>query len=540
MQRRPTSRRGRSHFRTALVTLAACLAFGPALAACGGGGASDKLSAGDAELAADLGRIPQDPFHFARAQGAEDAAAPLLDRKRREEAAAAAIEMFFSPWTRNEAGVKLYDALWGYYWLKPERGYMENLRPYSSERWRALAANADILNYPSRALPAITVERADLRLMPTDTPYFFEPSRPGQGYPFDYYQNSSLPLGTPVLVTHVSLDGAWLLVESPSAGGWVKPEAVALVRPEFMVAWKSLPMGTILRENTPLRPLPAGAPPKKAAAKAKSAQAKPAKTKPDGQKAAPQAEPDLLAPLPQNSPLPARPGFASIGAVLPLESSAKASVGAYPEAPPKAYPEASIDPSAHGITALYPVKGADGYALAQRAALPPEHAAFWPLELTKENMAALMAQMMGQPYGWGGYGGNRDCSSTLRDLFLSFGVWLPRNSRAQAALGDGLDLSKLGAAQKEEAVLREGRPFLSLVGLPGHIMLYLGEYEGRAAVFHNMWGLRTNAGGGQQGRAIIGKAVITSLSPGAERGDLASPESLLGNVNRLSFPLGSE
>lgn len=480
------------------------LALSLALAGCAQQRANVSLSASDAELAADLAEIPQDPFYFARLNGAEAAVAPLLSPETREGLASRAIQTFFSPWGLKKASSKPFDALWGYYWLNPERGYMENLRPYSPERWAALARNADILNYPSRALPAITVDRADLRLMPTSSPYFFEPARPGQGYPFDYYQNSSLPLGTPVLITHVSQDGAWALVESPSAGGWVERERLALVDAAFMIAWKSRPMGAVLRENTPFRPL--GAPPQASAAPIEN-------------------DAEFLALLPQNAAMPSAPRFASIGTVLPLEE----------------FP-AAFGKSGNDATLLYyPIKGEDGYARMEKALLPNTDIAAWPLELTKENMAMLMAQMIGQPYGWGGYGGNRDCSSTLRDLYLSFGAWLPRNSRAQAGTGEGLSLAKLTAEEKEETILREGLPFLSLVGLPGHIMLYLGEYQGRAVVFHNMWGLRTVVPGSDaQGRAIIGKAVITSLSPGRERGDLALPNSLLDNVNRLSFPLGRE
>lgn len=481
-----------------MILFALFFAILSATGGCTAGGSNVKLPASDAELAADLAEIPQDPFYFASLNGEEDASAPLLSAERREAMAARAIETFFSPWGLGRPLSKPFEALWGYYWLKPERGYMENLRPYSPERWAALSRNADILNYPSRALPAITVDRADLRLMPTNSPYFFEPARPGQGYPFDYYQNSSLALGTPLLITHVSLDGAWALVESPSAGGWVERERLALVDAEFMVAWKSRPMAAVLHERAPLAPAPAPAPEPKAISD----------------------DAEFLSPLPQDAPLPGAPRFADIGTVLPM---------------------GRFDGVGNEAFLHYPVKDENGYARMEKAALPKEAVAAWPLTLSKENMAALMARMLGQPYGWGGYGGNRDCSSTLRDLYLAFGAWLPRNSRAQAGLGQGIDVSGLSPREKEEAILRDGLPFLSLVGQPGHIMLYLGEYRGRAVIFHNVWGLRTKQPGtDEQGRAIIGKAVITSLTPGRERGDLARPNSLLDGINRLSFPLGQK
>lgn len=476
-----------------------------ALWGCGAASPDSKATGSlPVEPAADLYNIPQNPFYFARQNGEEAATLPLLSAQQQEETAARAIERFFSPWGLSYASSKLSDAMWGYYALKPERGFMENMRPYSQERWNELASKADVQNYPNRVLPAITVAHSDLRLMPTASPYFFEPSRPGQGYPFDYYQNSSLPLGTPVLITHISTDGAWALIESPSAGGWVDMNRLALVNNEFIIGWKSRPMGTILRENSPLR------------------ERRNTNTAANSQPQNNTSGNKLSTRLPLENSLPPVPVFVSIGTVLPLER----------------FPKSSDSLDETTTTLYYPVKGEDGYAKLKKGTLAKEAVAAWPLPLTKENMASLMAQMMSQPYGWGGYGGNRDCSSTLRDLFLAFGAWLPRNSQAQAKLGNGLDLSKMSAQEKEDTVLQQGKAFLSLVGLPGHIMLYIGEYEGRPIVFHNMWGLRTKERGSDiEGRAIVGKAVITTLTPGRERRDISRPNSLLDTVNRLSFPL---
>ncbi len=61
-------------------------------------------------------------------------------------------------------------------------------------------------------------------------------------------------------------------------------------------------------------------------------------------------------------------------------------------------------------------------------------------------------------------------------------------------------------------------------------MLYLGVFEGSPVAFHTIWGLKTeSADESNSGRYLIGKSVITSLSPGRElselsrcRGDLLS------------------
>jgi cell wall-associated NlpC family hydrolase len=147
--------------------------------------------------------------------------------------------------------------------------------------------------------------------------------------------------------------------------------------------------------------------------------------------------------------------------------------------------------------------------------------------------------MIGQPYGWGGYGGNRDCSALLRDLFLPFGLWLPRNSAAQAKYGRVTSLAGLTPEAKEQTLLRQGQAFLSLVSMPGHIALYLGNYKGRALIFHSLWGLRMTSrpaifGAQRSGRALVGKAVVTTTTPGAEKENIATPHSLLDLMTSMN------
>ena len=40
-------------------------------------------------------------------------------------------------------------------------------------------------------------------------------------------------------------------------------------------------------------------------------------------------------------------------------------------------------------------------------------------------------------------------------------------------------------------ILEQGMPFLTLIWMKGHIMLYIGNEHGRALVFHEFWGIKT-------------------------------------------------
>lgn len=151
-----------------------------------------------------------------------------------------------------------------------------------------------------------------------------------------------------------------------------------------------------------------------------------------------------------------------------------------------------------------------------------------PLPFTYVNAVKIANELIDEPYGWGGLYGNRDCSSMTRDFFAPFGIWLPRHSEDQAKkIGSFIDLENLDPEQKEKIILEQGIPYLSLLWRKGHVMLYIGEKDKRALIFHNVWGLKTADFCGREGRKIIGKAVITTLCPGAELPCLDPQEGLL-------------
>jgi cell wall-associated NlpC family hydrolase len=191
------------------------------------------------------------------------------------------------------------------------------------------------------------------------------------------------------------------------------------------------------------------------------------------------------------------------------------------------------------LTLLAPALNAQGKAELKRCAIPqdkPEAVVLAPLPLTPMNVAAEASRMMGQPYGWGGMYENRDCSASVRDLFALFGIWLPRNSGAQAKTGRVIALKDLDPAVKERIIIEKGVPFASLLGLKGHIVLYLGAFQGRAVVFQNIWGVRTLDENKREGRLILGRTVITTLEPGKEREEVRrSGRTLLLGVHSLTL-----
>lgn len=175
-------------------------------------------------------------------------------------------------------------------------------------------------------------------------------------------------------------------------------------------------------------------------------------------------------------------------------------------------------------------------AIIKHGLVSPEVITLKPLPLTYSNAVTIANELIDEPYGWGGLYGNRDCSAMTRDFFAPFGIWLPRHSEDQVKkAGTFFDLQNLEPEQKEKFILEKGVPYLSLLWRKGHVMLYIGEQNGRALIFHNVWGLKTIDFDGMEGRKIIGKSVITTLYPGAEIYCLDPGGLLLKNISAMTI-----
>ncbi|MDH3997401.1 MAG: SH3 domain-containing protein [Desulfuromonadales bacterium] len=430
---------------------------------------------------ADLQRLPQSASYYLNPT---DADKPLTLRPNQNERAQQFRQKFFAPWQimtadgqPDDAPVGNIDTLfWAVEWLDKGELYGANLRRHPRPWIEALIAATDQDNYPSLNRRAITVRRANLRALPTATPCFRDPYRAGEGYPFDYLQNSVLEPGVPLRITHQTPDGSWLLVETALVSGWVTPFELAYVDETFAASWQGQPLMAFTREQVAL-------------------------TDDAGQFR----------------------GYAHIGTLLPLGGQ----------------PGALGDQTE--VALWFAVADSQRRAVIKNVRIAHDAAALFPLAMTPRQIALLGDHLLGEVYGWGGIAGGRDCSATLRDLFTPFGLWLPRNSSKQIKLGAQTDLSGLSLLEKQALLAQQGIPFASLLGMKGHILLYLGQYQGEAVALHTLWGLKTADLLHGVGRKLVGGTVITSLQPGAELLNLSQPEgNLLYRIDHISSLLTLE
>ncbi|ARD86128.1 hypothetical protein A3306_02600 [Rickettsia bellii] len=103
-----------------------------------------------------------------------------------------------------------------------------------------------------------------------------------------------------------------------------------------------------------------------------------------------------------------------------------------------------------------------------------------PLDFTRHNMANLMSSLIGRPYGWGNMYFYNDCSAELKNLFTPFGIWLPRNSGAQAEFIKenfyAVDMSAATSLERLSYLMKNGKPFLTIIHIEGYVFLYIGNY----------------------------------------------------------------
>jgi hypothetical protein len=134
---------------------------------------------------------------------------------------------------------------------------------------------------------------------------------------------------------------------------------------------------------------------------------------------------------------------------------------------------------------------------------------------TPENILIVAFSMMGRRYGWGGMWGYWDCSAFVRDVFSVFGFNLPRNSTSQAKVGVPLGRFEAKTPIDEKLkIIDNASPAVTLLRLPGHVMIYLGEYEGRYYVIHDSWAYRSRASLWRSELVGIGRVVVSELNLG--------------------------
>lgn len=364
---------------------------------------------------------------------------PYFDKSIQEKLNNEFDERYFKPWHKDRFEASLKDVTWQFKY-KNDKVYGDNNRLISKEWFEKQIDNSNFEKYNTFLRKAITVRNTNLRVFPTNSKIFYNPKIAGEGFPFDYNQNSGIKINSPILISHFSKDRAWVYVLSSFAKGWIEINNIAYVNDKIINFFENQNYYIAIKDNFPIY--------KKGI---------------------------FLE-------------YIKLGTLFPIKNNKAITVGRY----------------------------ANNQGYIRVVEIPNIYIAKKPIEFNNTNISNIINELLSEPYGWGEALNHRDCSALTKDYFAPFGINLKRNSYGQTLDYKYHDLSKFSNEKKKEFILKNAIPFLSLAYMKGHIMVYIGQKNNEPLFFHNVWGVKTKDFFGNDGRKVVGKAVITTLNMGEE------------------------
>ncbi|MDD2702884.1 MAG: SH3 domain-containing protein [Candidatus Omnitrophica bacterium] len=294
---------------------------------------------------------------------------------------------------------------------------------------------------------------------------------------FDQVQNSSLDAGTPMAVLHETMDGMWCYGITPASSGWVRKEQIVFCSLEDMRVFTGKKDFYVVT--------------------------------------GPKADIFLDPACTQYF------DTVRMGAKFPVWPGTDGAAG-------------SSMRGEETVCIEFPFSGGTGAFYVRQAYVRREgvHKGF--LRYTPRTVIEQAFKMLNAPYGWGGVNGEQDCSAFLQEVFAVVGISLPRNSGAQGQTGHlSADFSTgKSTVETKYSFLREnGIPGVSILQLKGHVLLYLGEMNGRLYAIHDTSGYREKFLFGERVRRVM-KVVVSDLylGEGGSRGSLLDRLLRITNV----------
>lgn len=160
---------------------------------------------------------------------------------------------YFSAWKSNTAHADLYDIKWPFRNYTIFNSYGANLKPLHLSWFYHQYANANFPDFGSVDKFAITLKYSSLHNFPTRDPVFYKPTLAGEGFPFDYNQNSGIDADKPVFVSFYSRDGAWAYVFSSFASGWINADNIAFISTQDIKKYQNSKFVHILQDSYPIK-----------------------------------------------------------------------------------------------------------------------------------------------------------------------------------------------------------------------------------------------------------------------------------------------
>lgn len=176
-----------------------------------------------------------------------------------------------------------------------------------------------------------------------------------------------------------------------------------------------------------------------------------------------------------------------------------------------------VSKNSAGYTVNFPTANDNNLELVQITLPVSEDVSAGFLDFTVDNVLIQAFKFLGEPYGWGGMNNARDCSAFVLDVYRSFGIIFPRNSYQQEKMKGYISFSGKSRAERIKILdsLKPGTPLY----MPGHAMLYLGKWQDRHYIIHDVTSIYLKDSDGKLTPVRLNQVSVTPLDVWNSKGN---------------------
>ena len=156
---------------------------------------------------------------------------------------------YFSMWNKTKPRENLESIKWPFNSYRLGKSYGENFQLLKKDFFDEMLNNSNFKKYATLNLRAITLQETNIRAFPTTKPLLMNPKKAGEGFPFDYMQNSTVHANKPILLSHYSKDKEWAYVFTSFTSGWIKASSLVIIDKIYTDTWQKAKQIRIIKEN---------------------------------------------------------------------------------------------------------------------------------------------------------------------------------------------------------------------------------------------------------------------------------------------------
>ncbi len=188
----------------------------------------------------DLENIPQDVSYYSKNISTPESFYEI--QKEYEKS-------YFNIWNINESNESLESIKWPFASYCLGKSYGENLQLLDKKFFDEMLSNSNFNSYSTINKKAVTLKETNIRAFPTIKPLLMDPTLAGEGFPFDYLQNSTIHANKPIFLSHYSEDKEWAYVFSSFTSGWIKSDEFVILNREDTKTWQNAQQVKIIEED---------------------------------------------------------------------------------------------------------------------------------------------------------------------------------------------------------------------------------------------------------------------------------------------------